>query len=829
MSAAEIVGGAFFSTLFQTLFDKLGSSLYRSWFQESKVDKRSVEDLELTMSLASQLLDDAEDKQIRNSVVRKWLFQLKEAIDDAEQLLDRINFEALRYKQESKPESSKSKRLKLTPSTFDREIGEIRDTLDRLVSQKDVLGLKVVKERPLERLPAPLADESRVYGRDGDKGRIIELLLSDDLSGDKISVVSIVGMGGLGKTTLAQLVYDNNEVRDHFDLKAWVTVSDEFDIFKLTKQIVGQVMGRENENDRLNKMQTDLREALREKKFLLVLDDVWNQSYDSWDVLQSPFGSAARGSKIVVTTRDEGIAKMMGAKTHYLQLMSNDDCLMLFVEHAFKNVIFDSHQDLLAIGKEIVKKCKGVPLAIKSLAVERCLRAICLSSSWLKVLPESIGDLKHLRYLDLSHNAFEKLPDKLCDLYNLQTLLLTYCRELSKLPTDMGNLVNLRHLDVRGVPLQEMPHEMGNMKDLQALYKFVVGKNNSSDIKQLRGLSHLHGKLKISGLNNVDGGVSEAVLEDKKCLEEIKMRWEAVRDDADNLRKDKDRKVLGALKPHTNVKRLEIRSYGGTEFPSWVGHHSYVSITVVSLIDCVNCCSLPPLGQLSSLQILTIRGCSGVVKIGDEFYGNSSFKIEPFRSLKRFEFEGMLELQEWMFIEGQNGSCFPRLMGLSIIDCPKLEMCLPDDFPRQMDKFFPALEVLQIYDCPRLAQTFLSRNLPSNSRKLFIFSSDTFGWMQNEERFLDWTINENVMTRPEAMYRTTPTFLSIGIGVGDLKATNGWGFQHSTSLKKLTILDCVELQCLAGETLPTSLTSLWIEAVPKLKHLGKGIQHLTSL
>ncbi|XP_024021325.1 uncharacterized protein LOC112091563 [Morus notabilis] len=199
-----------------------------------------------------------------------------------------------------------------------REIEEIRDRLDGLAKQKDILGLKGVKDRPLQILPAPLVDESRVYGRDRDKEYIIELLLSDVLSDEKISVVSIVGMGGIGKITLAQLVYDDNSVRNHFDLKAWVTVSDEYDVLKITKQIIGQTVLKYCENENLTQIQLDLSEALRGKRFLLVLDDVWNQSYDSWDVLKSPFQSGARGSKIIMTTRDDAIAKMMGVKTHYL-------------------------------------------------------------------------------------------------------------------------------------------------------------------------------------------------------------------------------------------------------------------------------------------------------------------------------------------------------------------------------------------------------------------------------------------------------------------------------------------------------------------------------
>jgi hypothetical protein len=100
----------------------------------------------------------------------------------------------------------------------------------------------VLEGQPLERLPTTsLVEESSIFGRDDDKEAIINSLLSDGASGNEMGVIAIVGMGGIGKTTLAQLVYNDDRLNEHFDLKAWVCVSDPFDVFMVMKTILEAV------------------------------------------------------------------------------------------------------------------------------------------------------------------------------------------------------------------------------------------------------------------------------------------------------------------------------------------------------------------------------------------------------------------------------------------------------------------------------------------------------------------------------------------------------------------------------------------------------------
>jgi len=149
-----------------------------------------------------------------------------------------------------------------------------------------------------KRLPTTsLVQEFDILGRNDDKETIVNLLLSDDTSGGDMCVIPIVGMGGVGKTTLAQIIYKDKRVKEHFDLKAWVCVSDEFDVFRVTKTVLEAVTLSTCDLKDLNLLQVTLQEQLMGKKFLLVLDDVWNENYADWELLSSPFKSNTIGSQ----------------------------------------------------------------------------------------------------------------------------------------------------------------------------------------------------------------------------------------------------------------------------------------------------------------------------------------------------------------------------------------------------------------------------------------------------------------------------------------------------------------------------------------------------
>ncbi|KAI8548357.1 hypothetical protein RHMOL_Rhmol07G0267700 [Rhododendron molle] len=896
--AATFVGGALLGGAFNVLLDRLSSPELIKFFRGRKLDESLLKKLELTLIELNKVLNDAEEKQITDRAVKAWLDELKDAVYHAEDLVDEIRTEALRSKVEAEYPRGKQSLQDSLISTFgglfgrrgmNSKLEKMIGMLDQFVKAKDVLGLKEVAARKWSQTRVPttsLVDESCVYGRENDKEAIIKLLLSDGESSNKIDVIPIVGMGGMGKTTLAQLLYNDGRLDGHFVKKAWVCVSDVFDVESVTRTIVEAIDGPSLGARDLNSLQVKLKESLSGKTFLIVLDDVWNENYDNWNALMTPFRFGAHGSKIIVTTRNESVASIMQTvPIHGLQKLPKEDGWKLFSKHAFEKGDCNAHPILERIGKDIVRKCNGLPLAIKTLGgllrsqrdpkdwenilesaiwelseeksnilsalrlsyhylpshLKRCfaccsiifkdyvfnmeelvsiwiaegflekpknnktveeegyecfrellsrsffqrsnvnaslyvmhdlvhdlaqyvmgdfcdrledgnphdiaekvryfsfsrsgfgsfgkfkeireakylrtflplkhnyhrpgclsekvvdeilsgltrLRLLSLSEYVIKELPYSIGNLIHLRFLDLSRTKIRELPESVCKLYNLETLLLFKCDILTTLPADLVKLISLRRLDLRGTNLKEMPMNMSRLKDLQQLTDFVVGKCTS--INELGEFHCLQGTISISGLQNVKSGhdALEAKMREKKQLKKLALEWDSTTEDSQNARD-----VLEKLEPHTNLKNLEIKNYGGTRFPTWLGDQSFCNMVSLRLENCENCFFLPPLGQMPSLIELTIERMPGITSVSREFYGESGSLRKPFQSLETLRFEKMSGWVDWCILDAGE---FSRLQRLEVIECPKLFRHLPTNLS--------SLVYLSIKDCPELVSS----------------------------------------------------------------------------------------------------------------------------
>ncbi|RYQ87521.1 hypothetical protein Ahy_B09g095041 isoform C [Arachis hypogaea] len=217
-----------------------------------------------------------------------------------------------------------------------------------------------------------------------------------------------------------------------------------------------------------------------------------------------------------------------------------------------------------------------------------CLRVLSFERLLLASLLDSIGELIHLRYLNLSDTPIVTLPESICKLYNLQTLKLKNCAQLEMLPSSMQDLVNLRHLDIRGAShLKAMPKEISKLKHINFLSDYIVGEHEGNGIRELGTLDNLHGSFCISKLENVknSGEVLEAKMGKKKHINTLELNW-LPDGDIDDLQTERD--ILDKLQPHENLKELsiELHLYDCPEIDCFADEGLPPSLKKLQLTEC---------------------------------------------------------------------------------------------------------------------------------------------------------------------------------------------------------------------------------------------------
>ncbi|XP_043714924.1 putative disease resistance protein RGA1 [Telopea speciosissima] len=1040
MSAmGQLFGGSILSAFLQVAFDRFASPEIMEFLLRWEIDLDEVDSLKRTSAMIQALADEAEVKQFTNGAVKLWLDHLKQLLYDAEDILDEYATELLRLKLESSHQiqqvrnpvpptpSSKSSVSSWLNSGMESAVKSINETLEGIqdiapkiyniaeelrgikkfgskvkvinqrlksVAQEGVaLGLNssmgfgsswpmVFSQRPPT---SSLVNKYKVFGREEDMEKIVGWLLSDKTqcpseNDNNFSVLPIVGMGGVGKTTLAQLVYNDVKVKKHFHLKAWVCVSEDFDVVRLTKEILESVTGSSPPNS-LDLLQVKLQEALREKRFLLVLDDVWNENYERWDAFSTTFAFGTPGIKILVTTRNKGVASIVCTvpNVHSLKVLSDEACFALVRRHAFmEENTSDANQKMELFGQEIVKKCKGLPLAVKTLAgllrdkressqwkaileneiwdlreseilpslmlsyhhlpplLKRCFaycalfpkdyvfnkmelivfwmaegiiqpkerirledvggdyfdelflrsffelsnrphslvgRLMCVDLSkefrtrsfvesskntgsgfvmhdlihdlaqfvssgiycrneydkpsqvltttrhlayimdnynaevtefkamkslrtfltlndivgspkhifptmqfqFLRVLrfrncgncelPDSVGKLKHLRYLDLSFSDIVRLPNSIGTLYNLQSLALSGCGRLKQLPEDMGNLVNLRYLVLPAHwGFHKIPIEVGNLTSLQSLSTFDAGPKKK--------LSRLHGTLDNSNLENVGNNGTEAMV---------------------------NKLHLFGLQLH-NLTSLRVLRISNCENMESLSKELYTLTSLQRLVigSCPDLVSFQETRLPTMLQELKIFDCENLRSLSKELHTLTSLKclqIDSCPALVSFQETGLP----------------PALVELEIIDCKNLEA-----LPMGLLHSLTSLQSLEIKECPTL-ESIPDMGLTTTLREVSFVNC---GQLNSLPKGLHKLTNLKQLEIVEC---------SFLMECKNLEPLHTSGLHNLISLSYLTIGGCHVLMSIPNGLLPINLRYFCIKDCPILESLYDGLSDLTSL
>ncbi|KAF2319470.1 hypothetical protein GH714_016118 [Hevea brasiliensis] len=416
------------------------------WAVQEELDK-----LRTTVSTIQAVLLDAEKKYSQSHEVKVWVESLKEAFYDADDLLDEFSTDVLLKQMMTSNKMVKEVRLFFSSSNqfayglkMARKIKKLRSKLDGIAANKKFL----LNELPEKKLPMLEEREQThsslpqvVVGREKDKKEIVNFLLSSSCR-ENVSIISIVGIGGIGKTTLAQLAYNDETVKSNFELKMWVCISENFGVKIIVEKILESLIGEKPKNLEMNTLKDRFHEKINGKKYLLVLDDLWNQDSEKWFHLRDLLVGGGKGSKIIVTTRLKNVAEMIRSeKKHDLQGLLVDDSWSLFANMAFKQgeVISLDHE---RIGKEIVaKSCPN----LTSMPLIPSVRQLVLKNANKKSL-EDILKMKILVSQSTS-SCYSISPSQ------LKILEIENIEDLEFLPEElMPNLISLQRLSIRCCP-----------------------------------------------------------------------------------------------------------------------------------------------------------------------------------------------------------------------------------------------------------------------------------------------------------------------------------------------------------------------------------------
>ncbi|XP_027352861.1 putative disease resistance protein RGA3 isoform X2 [Abrus precatorius] len=823
----------------ESLLRKLASHVYEEASRAHHVyeDLQGIKD---TLSIVKGVLLDAEEKKEQKHGLREWLRQIQRVCYSAEDLFDEFDCQTLRKQVVKASGSIKMKvghffslsnplifRLRMA-----RQIKDVKDRLNKVAADGNKFGLERVEvdQRVLQRREMTYShvDASGVLGRENDREEIIKLLLQplpDSGCDQSLCVIPIVGIGGLGKTTLAKLVFNDRRMDEVFQLKMWVFVSDDFDIRQIIIKIINSASAsaptialglQENVNHLdIEQLQMILRYKIVGHKFLLVLDDIWNEDRAKWIELKDLINSGALGSKVLVTTRSNSIASMMGTVPSYnLAGLSLDNCLSLFVKWAFKEGEDKKYPNLVEIGKDIVKKCGGVPLAVRTLGSS--LFSKFELDSWEFVRNHEIWNLKQkkddiLPALKLSYDqmpsnlrhcfaVFSLFPkgfgcssSKIFNIWlvfgllksrdgsqNLENVARQYIAELDS-RSFLEDFEDFGHLDY--FKLHDLVHDL-------ALYvakeEFLVVNSHTRYIpEQVRHLSVVE-----------NDSLSPALFPKSRTLRTILFPIDRIGVHSEAL-------VDTWITRYKYLRALDLCDSSFETLPNSIAKLEH--LRALDLSNNFKIKSLPhSICKLQNLQFLSLRGCMqfetlprGLRKLTSlqQLYITTKQSVlseDVFASLSNLQSLGFEHCVNLKFLF-RGAAELPSLQALFVQSCGNLE-----SLPLYI---LPKLEVLLVIRCEMVKMPL---NYETPIKKLMM-------------KFLHLEHLPRQMTLPQWIEGASDTLKTLLIlDFPSLEMLPEW-LTRMTDLKTLHIVNCDQLMCLPSDMHHlTALEDLTIDGCPEL-------------
>uniref|UniRef100_A0A453GZI9 Disease resistance protein RGA4 n=1 Tax=Aegilops tauschii subsp. strangulata TaxID=200361 RepID=A0A453GZI9_AEGTS len=392
-----------------------------------------IKDLSIKLGDLKNFLADVDRRNITDDSVRGWVGELKRAMYLATDIVDLCHLKAMEQGQTKDRGCLNPLLFCMRNPLHAHDIGTriklLNQNLDDICkrgSSFNFIKLEAYQDQKTTRSPATDRKTNSLIERSGVVGEKIEEdtralveVLTREAVGDKsgrLIVVAIVGIGGIGKTTLGKKVFNDEAIEGKFTKKIWLSITQDFtdvELLSTTITAIGaDLPGGGGAQDKALLVDA-LKNSIKDKKFFLVLDDLWD--VDAWNKhLMTPFSYGGPGSRVLITTRHDTVARSMKAfhPYHHVDKLAPQDAWSLLKKQVLTGEENEPEVDMLEdIGLQIIAKCDGLPLAVKVMGGLLCKKEKT-RRDWQDVLNDDMWSVSqmskelnyaiYLSYQDLS-------------------------------------------------------------------------------------------------------------------------------------------------------------------------------------------------------------------------------------------------------------------------------------------------------------------------------------------------------------------------------------------------------------------------------------------